>query len=95
MVAGYDFGYILLASCFIQISCLVKFDALGEFVERDAVHKALMALLRQDVKGNFHCLQVRCKHLNPCIAREPTYMFFDLLVIRDKVNKHVWKVMQW
>lgn len=23
-----------------------------EFVERDAVHKALMALLRQDVKGN-------------------------------------------
>lgn len=25
---------------------------LDEFVERDAVHKALMSLLRQDVKGN-------------------------------------------
>lgn len=31
---------------------LAVVDDLEEFVERDAVHKALMALLRQDVKGN-------------------------------------------
>lgn len=28
-------------------------------MERDAVHKALMSLLRQDVKGNFHVKTAR------------------------------------
>lgn len=32
---------------------LANVNSVEEFVERDAVHKALMALLRQDVKGNF------------------------------------------
>jgi len=29
---------------------------LEEFVERDAVHKALMSLLTQDVKGTLHVI---------------------------------------
>lgn len=29
-------------------------------MERDAVHKALMSLLRQDPKGNMICLQLLC-----------------------------------
>lgn len=29
---------------------------LDEFVERDAVHKALMSLLTQDVKGTLHVI---------------------------------------
>jgi len=38
-----------------MVSILIFFFdliSLDEFVERDAVHKALMSLLRQDVKGN-------------------------------------------
>jgi hypothetical protein len=39
------------ASCGLAILILDFFHALEEFVERDAVHKALMSLLTQDVKG--------------------------------------------
>ena len=44
------------SSCMILILAIV--DDIEEFVERDAVHKALMALLRQDVKGNLGSFSV-------------------------------------
>lgn len=39
---------------------------LEENVERDAVHKALLSLLRQDVKGNLH-YQEHCGTISICI----------------------------
>ena len=36
---------------------------LEENVERDAVHKALLSLLRQDVKGNFLYNQISGRYL--------------------------------
>ncbi|PNX69355.1 apoptosis inhibitor 5-like protein, partial [Trifolium pratense] len=35
-----------------MVDILVQLLGTEEFVERDAVHKALMSLLRQDVKGS-------------------------------------------
>lgn len=36
--------------CYLILFCLFSVE---ENVERDAVHKALLSLLRQDVRGNF------------------------------------------
>ena len=46
---------------------LVVVVSVEEFVERDAVHKALMALLRQDVKGKVEIL---------CVVFELAALFF-------------------
>ncbi|KAF3451393.1 hypothetical protein FNV43_RR07488 [Rhamnella rubrinervis] len=65
------------------VDILVQLLAAEEFVERDAVHKALMALLRQDVKASLTAL---FKHLGS--VEEPNSEDFRekvLSFIRDKV----------
>ncbi|GMN43624.1 hypothetical protein TIFTF001_012829 [Ficus carica] len=66
------------------VDILVQLLAAEEFVERDAVHKALMALLRQDVKASLTAL---FKHIGS--VDEPSTDEFIrekvLTFIRDKV----------
>ncbi|KAL5576638.1 hypothetical protein UlMin_018337 [Ulmus minor] len=66
------------------VDILVQLLTAEEFVERDAVHKALMALLRQDVKASLTAL---FKHIG-CVDEPSTDEFIRekvLSFIRDKV----------
>ncbi|CAK9321079.1 unnamed protein product [Citrullus colocynthis] len=84
------------------VDILVQILASEEFVERDAVHKALMALLRQDVKASLTAL---FKHIGSVdepttdeVIREKVLSFirekvfpikFELLKPQEEMERHI------
>ncbi|GLT62060.1 hypothetical protein SLA2020_347250 [Shorea laevis] len=68
------------------VDILVQLLAAEEFVERDAVHKALMSLLTQDVKASLTAL---FKHIGSLIRDKIFPIKAELLKPQEEMERHI------